>query len=81
MDIQAQIPPALTAVHNFIRKHDPQEILEFQDILNDVPAMDSFGDLAQGPAEQAERIRAEATRDEIAEAMWQDYQRYLREME
>ena len=31
MDIQARIPPALAAIHNFIRQHDPDEIQQFGD--------------------------------------------------
>ena len=80
MDVQAQIPAALIAVHNFIREHDPEEILEFKDILEDLPAIDEFGDLAEGPPNQAEQRRAEATRDGIAQAMWQDYQAYLEQI-
>ena len=77
MNIQAQIPPALVAVHNFIRVNDHDEIMDFKDILDDIPDVDEFGDLAEGPTGQAERIRAEATRDGIAEAMWQDYRSYM----
>jgi hypothetical protein len=29
MEIQARIPPALCALHNFIRHHDPSEIITF----------------------------------------------------
>ena len=28
MDIQACLPPALAALHNFIRIHDPDEIVD-----------------------------------------------------
>ena len=31
MTIQAQIPPALCAIHNFIHVHDADEIYKFDD--------------------------------------------------
>jgi hypothetical protein len=34
MEIQARIPPALAAVHDFIRDHDPDEIFEFEEVLD-----------------------------------------------
>ncbi|RDX49206.1 hypothetical protein OH76DRAFT_1350943, partial [Lentinus brumalis] len=80
MDVQAQIPAGLVGVHNFIREHDPQEILDFKDILDDVPAIDGYGDLAEGPPTQAEQRHAEATRDHIAQAMWEDYQAHIGDM-
>ena len=48
MAIQACIPPALCAVHNFIRIHDPDEIHdEHVDI-------EPHGELAPGPAGRQE---------------------------
>jgi hypothetical protein len=67
----------LAAIHNFIRRHDAAEVLDFVDILSDVPDIDSYGDLATGPVRRAETCRAKDTRDEIAQAMWDDYQAYL----
>jgi hypothetical protein len=32
MDIQAHLPPALTALHNFIHKHDPDDIADFDNV-------------------------------------------------
>ena len=77
VNIQVQTPPALVAVYNFIWVYDPDEIINFKDILNDVPDVDVFGDLAEGLTGQAECIQAEAAQDGIAEAMWQDYQCYI----
>lgn len=37
MEIQARIPPALAATHNFIREHDPDEIFEFQEAFDPRP--------------------------------------------
>jgi DDE superfamily endonuclease len=87
MDIQARIPPALAAIHNFILKHDD---VEWEAILaagandpnpgtrNNDPDMD-FGTLAAGPATDAEKTRSEARRDAIAQAMWESYLQILRE--
>lgn len=79
MEIQARIPPALAAVHNFIRKYDPDELTDFVDLLDDFPDMEDFGELGTGPASRQERNRATADRDSIAEEMWADYQAYIAE--
>lgn len=76
MATQAHIPAALAAVHNFIRLHDADKIQDFADILQDLPIVDDFGDLGEGPAMWAERQRATANRNVVAEAMWQDYVQY-----
>jgi hypothetical protein len=86
MDIQARVPPAMAALHNFILKHDS---MEWEDIL-DMEMADpnpgvregadfDFGDVAEGPADDVEKERSEARRDEIAAAMWESYQAVLRE--
>lgn len=79
MSVQARIPPALAAVHNFIRVHDPDEIHDFDDyIARDLnPGYSAFGELAIGPANIAERNAATTKRDHIAEAMWVAYQTQL----
>lgn len=85
MDIQALIPPALAALHNFIRDYDPDEIHIYD---NDYhldeqfdPQMglrcESLGELGTGPATAVERDRANERRDKIAADMWDQYQRYL----
>src|ERR1700678_4792845 len=43
MEIQARIPPALGAVYNFIRDHDPNEILDFEEPFDPEPGL--YGDL------------------------------------
>jgi hypothetical protein len=82
MAIQAQIPPALCAIHNFIRVHDTDEIHEFgqeidDDTLDFNPDVGGNGDLAHGPAGAAEKTRAALKRDQIAQAMWDSYQTAL----
>jgi hypothetical protein len=89
MSIQAKIPPALAALHNFIIDHDPQDIDEYlsgdprsDDIHEDdldpnpgQPQNNEFGRLADGAVTQAEKARATIARNQIAEVMWVDYQR------
>jgi hypothetical protein len=45
MDLQARLPPALAALHNFIRKHDPNDIADFDDVEDPQP-----GTRVEGPA-------------------------------
>jgi len=84
MDIQARLPMALCALHNFIHHCDasgPDTI--DQDFLDgDLPdpiftdddmGDDARGELTDGPADAAERRRADNCCDEIAAAMWADY--------
>jgi hypothetical protein len=75
MHIQAHIPPALGAIHNFIQIHDPGEIHDFtyEDNIDDGQA----GGLALGPANVTERMRAASKHDQIAQDMWKDYQGIL----
>ena len=47
MGIQAQVPPALCALHNFIRYHDPSEITDFDDVCNHGVGAE-LGELATG---------------------------------
>ena len=79
--VQAWLFPALAAVHNFIPKWDPVEIA---DIIppsdNNINIIEYFGQLATEYPRQAEKEEANARRDQIAEDMWNDYQRILREM-
>jgi hypothetical protein len=76
MEIQARIPPALTATHNFIRDHDPDEIFEFEEALDAQPGL--YGSLGTGPARRTEVVRATSSRDRIAQAMWTSYQTLTR---
>ncbi|KAI0759073.1 hypothetical protein C8Q74DRAFT_1221647 [Fomes fomentarius] len=78
MDVQARIPSALVAVHNFIWMYDPDELADFKDILEDQPNVDEFGDLASGPPTHTKQRWAEQTRDGVAEAMWADYIAYMK---
>jgi hypothetical protein len=83
VDTQAEIPPALAAIHNFIREYDGEEL---EDLLHQDDAdratesshHEATGDLAQGPARTAERKAADTRRDRIANEMWHQYKAELR---
>jgi hypothetical protein len=71
----------LAAIHNYILEKDP---IEIDDMLppsddNIVARVEDTGRLATEYSRQAERERATVRRDQIAEDMWVDYQRILRE--
>jgi hypothetical protein len=81
IDLQARILPGLAAIHNLIMKHDPTDIEDFEDVVRDPQPgfVPDFGSLADGPTSRAEKARADARRDEIAQKMWESYQTLLRE--
>ena len=81
MKIQVRILPALCGVHNFIRLHDREEINDFPPGLVDPSPGERNGRLADGPVTRQETARAAAIRDRLANEMWVDYQRELRERE
>jgi hypothetical protein len=74
MDIQACIPPALCLVHNVIRVHDPNDMLDYHEVNLDIhqPMYDA-GVLAEGPPSNEARNHAHERRDEIARQMWEDF--------
>jgi hypothetical protein len=76
MDLQARLPAALAAIHNFIRDLDPTDLNDFQEAEDVQPGWRS-GDLAEGIPRRAERERANNRRDAIAKAMWAQYQQHL----
>lgn len=81
VQVQAQIPAALCAIHNFIRLHDSQEDEEQEDgcihgraeagddVVRQVGFVEANGD-NNGVVQR---------RDNIAQAMWNDYQHILQE--
>jgi DDE superfamily endonuclease len=78
LSIQARIPAALAAIHNFIRRYDPEEIGDWLTVEDVDGGLDhNIGDLANGPPNASSRERANARRDVIAQAMWDDYVAYL----
>ena len=78
MDIQARIPLALCAIHNFIRHHDPEELEDIEgDAAFDADVHQHTGELAPGPPDRAAMVRANDRRDRIAQEMWASYLEYL----
>ena len=84
MDIQARVPAALCALHNFMRSQEPDAyFLEIDDTEED---WNLVGDMEEEVDEEALghlgdglTPAAEALRDHIAEEMWVDYQHVLQE--
>ncbi|KZT58425.1 hypothetical protein CALCODRAFT_412469, partial [Calocera cornea HHB12733] len=77
MSTQACIFPACAVLHNFIRTHDPDDWSDVEtdeeEELEDAP--ERGGALGRGGAVRPiETRRAGKRRDEIAQAMWADYQ-------
>ena len=86
MDVQVLIPPALAALHNFIREWDPEEIHEEITGYGDNDELDyqvhphpeSVGELAMGVVTPHEGEQANEKWDKIAADMWDQYQHYLK---
>nr|GAT44780.1 predicted protein [Mycena chlorophos] len=81
MSIQARIPPALAALHNFILQHDPEDRVD-PTIRDDPspgyhPRMDNIGDIATERHNAEESEEGVALRDRVADEMWEQYQDYL----
>jgi hypothetical protein len=86
MAAQSKIPSALIALHNFILEHDETDLDRW---IGKEKALDNlmgvyrddeidFGRLATSlNVTPAEKRHAEGARDQIAQAMWDDYQQYL----
>ena len=78
--IQALIPAALAALHNFIRAYDPNKIHDYDAETFDFQIgahARSFGELGRGPVTRDERARANEKRDQISANMWEQYQHHL----
>jgi hypothetical protein len=77
MEIQSLIPPALCAMHNFIRHYDPNDVNDFEQDINDLMhgdvLEDGLGELSRGAVSRDARERASESRDNIAQAMWDQY--------
>ena len=84
MAIQARIPSALAAIHNFIRIHDPTELdttstFNTADNTHGTCVAVQAEHLSQGPTSRREAEVAEKLRDKISKQMWKSYKRVLRE--
>lgn len=74
IEIQARIPCALAALHNFIREND-EDILDFEDALADEEGHGGTMDPDEDASSQeaADDDEPSALRDSIADAMWAEY--------
>lgn len=79
MHLQARIPAALAAIHNFIRDHDPYDLHEEE--AEKIQPGQQYGNLANDFPDQAERSRANDRREGIANDMWEQYRRQDDEMD
>jgi hypothetical protein len=91
LNVQAHIPAALAALHNFILQHNPADIrgqdaqLQAHSRRNSLSPdtmpgrVSDSGELRDGHISEAEKSAAKTRRDQIAQAMWEDYQRILHE--
>jgi hypothetical protein len=80
MEIQARIPAALCALHNFIRRSDPSEIDDYPDaadLASNCANGAGIGDLATRAINTAERERMSLKRDQIAQEMWDSYMAWV----
>jgi len=83
--MQARLPPALAALHNFIQKHDPDDITTFDSVEDSQPgtraegSAAAGGELAEGLPGAAEKRQANDRRARIAREMWTQYQAVLSE--
>ena len=86
LDMQARIPVALCALHNFIRVHDPFEDNTINNFEDDDGLVDPGGNsqsVADAGTDEvdffADANGGNQLWNEIATCMWRDYQNILRE--
>ncbi|ESK85583.1 hypothetical protein Moror_10033 [Moniliophthora roreri MCA 2997] len=89
MKLQARIPAALAALHNFIMENDEENFIpDFRadkDAIDPAPGLhintedlpNPHGNLASGSVTQAEYEAGLKQRDDIAQAIWLQYQEVL----
>jgi len=78
MDQQARLPPALAAIHNFIRKHDPHDLHDYENAEDPQPGLRAVEEVAEGELSvglpgAAERRQTDTRRNGIAQDMWEQY--------
>lgn len=81
LDTQVCLPPALAALHNFTCEHDLDDLAEYQDAEDPQPGacqcLEGAGELARGLPKAPEQNQAVRRWDQIAQAMWVQYQEEL----
>ena len=80
LSIQARIPVALCAIHNFIAEYDASERALDKSITTANDCYDYYEGINFAGAGQEEDRDASFKHDQIAESMWQSYQRVCAEM-
>jgi hypothetical protein len=81
MEVQAQIPSALVALHNFILDHDSLDIERYlqEDVTDELPGQRRYQEVDYGSLARAEKVsaaekkHAEDTRERISRDMWTQY--------
>lgn len=76
LEVQARIPAALCAIHNFIQENDPDEgeIEEGRDVFDE-----GSGNEGEPTIAPEDEIVASLLRNQIAQEMWDQYQELLTE--
>ena len=85
MGLQARIPAALAALHNFILDRDPSQAHVNKDIYDPSPGqhldpdelLQSQGATTETRLMDVETAEGRQLRDSIAQAMWEQYQQTL----
>ncbi|KAL1697831.1 hypothetical protein EV121DRAFT_182403, partial [Schizophyllum commune] len=83
IQVQCLIPLGLTLLHNFLRRHEPERYnREARIALHREPAFEPHGDAPDmdnmvGAEADTEDEQANLRREEIAQAMWTQYQATL----
>jgi hypothetical protein len=86
MQIQARVPAALCAIHNFIRAHDPHEgplphaaTIDDNPINQGLPNNTYTGKNEGAGVDTGAYASSNVFRECIATQMWEDYKRYIQE--
>src|SRR5882724_9044208 len=70
LNIQACVPPAMVALHNFICRNDPDEIYDFNVVGLNLDPRGDVGVLAVEPPGLVECGEAQERHTEVARLMW-----------
>jgi hypothetical protein len=83
-ETQQHLVFACTALHNFIRSYEPNDHFELLEALAEEQRTDRQGEIDDGAEELEASINncsklMDLFRDKIADAMWEQYQRFLQQ--
>ena len=79
MDIQAHLPPTLAVLHNFIQKHNPEDLADYSSTEDLQPGKCTEGPAAEGSLAEGIPRMVERQQDNQGQAaltwdMWVQYQ-------